>query len=443
MTLVQTVAPAPEGVVPRYAVSVFVRRLVIAGVVMSPFSAYRMPLGGVNWNVDRMLILFASLALMANLLLGRSISRWPAVIFLGFLVSAGLSLLAPGVDLPSAKQSVPNLGYCYLVFLLVALVASQGLHAQQQLVYALAAVALIYILFTVYSLYTLFFLGQPITDLPFRDFIPLPLVAGSEHLLDVTASARRSSLPFGVPQVLATASGSLALLFVMWHRAVRRWPWILLSGLMLVVSVATISRTGVYSIFGACFIGLFAILCRREERSWIGRKLFGFGLFGSVFVGLGVYWLGTDALGEFDRLLTSMDQSTTQAHLAIRFKALNWWADAGWLNELIGTGLGNFYRFGAALKAHMSVLTLLVERGVLGVLLGYWIIAWLPVEFFLRYAKGRGNHYINATGLMVSAQLFFANLFYEVYQVPILWVLIGFLSALAWSPNDQNVSHTS
>ena len=87
---------------------------------------------------------------------------------------------------------------------------------------------------------------------------------------------------------------------------------------------------------------------------------------------------------------------------------------------------------GEALRAHMSPLTILVERGVVGLLLSYWIIAALPLAFFFRYLLGQGEQRQNLTGLLVSSQIFFANLFYEVYEKPILWIVIGLLASMAW-----------
>ena len=80
----------------------------------------------------------------------------------------------------------------------------------------------------------------------------------------------------------------------------------------------------------------------------------------------------------------------------------------------------------------MSSLTILVERGLVGLLLAYWIIVALPVAFILRYLGNVGNPRANLIGLMVSSQIFFANIFYEMYDKPIMWTLIGLLAGMAW-----------
>jgi hypothetical protein len=179
------------------------------------------------------------------------------------------------------------------------------------------------------------------------------------------------------------------------------------------------------------------MVCRRTERAWIGERLIGLAVVGSVFLGAGFFWLGAEELSDLDRLSNTLDGASSQSHLRIRMKALDMWSNAGWLKGAIGSGFGNFQIEGGALRAHMSFLTLLVERGAIGALLGYWIIFWLPVEFFLRFLKGVGDNFCNICGLLVSSQLFFAHLFYEVYRVPVLWVLVGLLAAMAWSSERQ------
>ncbi|SVD14007.1 uncharacterized protein METZ01_LOCUS366861, partial [marine metagenome] len=49
-----------------------------------------------------------------------------------------------------------------------------------------------------------------------------------------------------------------------------------------------------------------------------------------------------------------------------------------------------------------------------------------------RYLGNVGGAKQNLIGLMVSSQIFFANLFYELYEAPMMWILIGLLAGMAW-----------
>ena len=97
-----------------------------------------------------------------------------------------------------------------------------------------------------------------------------------------------------------------------------------------------------------------------------------------------------------------------------------------------GIGYGGFQNVGIAFRAHMSSLTILVERGLVGLLLAYWIIVALPAAFIIRYLGNVGNPRENLIGLMVSSQIFFANIFYEMYDKPMMWILVGLLAGMAW-----------
>ena len=68
--------------------------------------------------------------------------------------------------------------------------------------------------------------------------------------------------------------------------------------------------------------------------------------------------------------------------------------------------------------------------------MAYWIIVALPAAFTIRYLGNVGNPRENLIGLMVSSQIFFANIFYEMYDKPIMWILIGLLAGMAW-PNRR------
>ena len=134
----------------------------------------------------------------------------------------------------------------------------------------------------------------------------------------------------------------------------------------------------------------------------------------------------------FERLFNFLDDRDQYGHVAIRLTAIEIWAEGSLVEKLFGIGYGGFQNVGIAFRAHMSSLTILVERGLVGLLLAYWIIIALPIGFVLRYLGNVGGPKQNLIGLMVSSQIFFANLFYELYEAPMMWILIGLLAGMAW-----------
>jgi len=134
----------------------------------------------------------------------------------------------------------------------------------------------------------------------------------------------------------------------------------------------------------------------------------------------------------FDRLFSVLNESDQYGHVYIRQVAVDAWADGNLAEKFVGIGFGCFEKVSNAFRAHMSSLTILVERGLVGLLLAYWIIVALPVAFIIRYLGNVGNPRDNLIGLIVSSQIFFANIFYELYDKPIMWILIGLLAGMAW-----------
>jgi len=404
---------------------------IVLMIVVSPLAPYRLEFGGINLNLDRLALLPVLALVIIELLAKGRTFLFPWLVFIGCLITIPLSLIAPRANLAHAIVYTPSVIYCYLLYLVVHLYAGHDEAAASKVFNSLIFVSLAYLIYSIWSIYQLYILHQPITDLPLRELIPLPIAppSGIEHIQSVTAGAPRISLPFSTPQTLATITGALGLLFLMQGRA----KLSVLAALMIGLSVATISRTGIYSIIAALIVLAFGVVFyRRQDLAWIIYRMRWL-MVGVVITIIGlVTFVDVGLLKSFNRLIDVLDGRTTAGHIGIRITALVAWSDGTLLQQLIGVGVGGFQVVGEALRAHMSPLTILVERGVVGLLLSYWIIAALPLAFFFRYLLGQGEQRQNLTGLLVSSQIFFANLFYEVYEKPILWIVIGLLASMAW-----------
>ncbi len=402
--------------------------IVVALIVLGPLAPYRLELGPLHVNLDRLVMIPALILIIVRVLATGRTFLLPWLTFLGLLVSIGITLFSPNVDVNLLAVYAPNAIYGYTVYLVIHLYTARGADAQQTVLTALAVAGLAYIVFSIYSIHHLYVLREPLYDLPFREQLPFPIAepSGAKHLAKI---GLRIALPFGTPQTLATVTSALGLLFVMQGR---RWLSIL-AILMFGISLATISRTGIYSVVAALAVmSTGAIIFRPKEMGWLIYRLRW--IVFSVIVSLVVVTIFVDdkMYSSFDRLFSVLNQSDQYGHVYIRQVALDAWADGNLVEKFFGIGYGGFENAGEAFRAHMSSLTILVERGLVGLLLAYWIIVALPVAFMIRYLGNVGNPRDNLIGLMVSSQIFFANIFYELYDKPIMWTLIGLLAGMAW-----------
>ena len=402
--------------------------IVVALIVLSPLAPYRLELGPLHINLDRLVMVPALILIIVQVLATGRTFLLPWLTFLGLLVSIGITLFSSNVDFDLLAVYAPSAIYGYAVYLVIHLYTARGADAQQIVLTALAVVGLIYIAYSIYSIHHLYVLREPIFDLPLRQQLPFPIAepSGAEHMGKV---GFRISLPFGTPPTLATVCSALGLLFVMQGR---RWLS-LLAILMFGVSLATISRTGIYSVVAAlAVLTLGATVFRPNELKWLIYRLRWLIFFVIVALVIVTSFVDDEMYSSFERLFSVLNQSDQYGHVYIRKVALAAWADGSLVEKFVGIGYGGFENVGLAHRAHMSSLTILVERGLVGLLLAYWIIVALPVAFIVKYLGNVGDPTENLIGLMVSSQIFFANIFYEMYDKPIMWILIGLLAGMAW-----------
>ncbi len=402
--------------------------LVVALIVLSPLAPYRLELGPLHINLDRLIMAPTLILIIVQVLATGRTFLLPWLTFLGLLVSIGITLFSPNVDLDLFAVFAPGAIYGYSIYLVIHLYAARGTDAQQTILAALAVVGLAYIAFSIYSIHRMYVLGEVIYDLPLRAQLPFPIAepSGAEHMARV---GFRISLPFANPQTLATVTSAMGLLFVMQGR---RWMSVL-AILMFGISLATISRTGIYSVVAAlAVVSIGAVIFRPNEVKWLIYRLRWIIFFVIVALVVMTSFADDPMYSSFDRLFSVLNESDQYGHVLVRRIAVTAWADGNLLENLFGIGYGGFENVGLASRAHMSSLTILVERGLVGLLLAYWIIVALPVAFIIRYIGNVGNPRDNLIGLMVSSQIFFANIFYEMYDKPIMWILIGLLAGMAW-----------
>ena len=404
---------------------------VVALIVLSPLAPYRIEVGSLHLNLDRLVVIPTMMLIIVQVLATGRTFLLPWLTFLGLLISILITVFSLRVDLDLLAKYSPNGIYCCLVYLIIHLYSARGTDAQQTILDSLAAVGLVYVAFAVYSIHHLYVLLEPISDLPFREQLPIPIAepSGVEHMWRFTAGSPRISLPFSNPQLLATVCSSMGLLFVMQGR---RW-FSFLALLMFAISLATISRTGIYSVLSAlAILSIGVIIFRPNEVRWLIYRLrwIVFFVIASLVVVIG--FVDDSLFAAFERLFNFLDDRDQYGHVAIRLTAIEIWAEGSLVEKLFGIGYGGFQNVGIAFRAHMSSLTILVERGLVGLLLAYWIIIALPIGFVLRYLGNVGGPKPNLIGLMVSSQIFFANLFYELYEAPMMWILIGLLAGMAW-----------
>ncbi|MEE8577811.1 MAG: hypothetical protein V3T31_11200, partial [candidate division Zixibacteria bacterium] len=127
--------------------------IVVALIVLGPLAPYRLELGPLHVNLDRLVMIPALILIIVRVLATGRTFLLPWLTFLGLLVSIGITLFSPNVDVNLLAVYAPNAIYGYTVYLVIHLYTARGADAQQTVLTALAVAGLAYIVFSIYSIH--------------------------------------------------------------------------------------------------------------------------------------------------------------------------------------------------------------------------------------------------------------------------------------------------
>ncbi len=423
-------------------------RLLVLALLLSPLSMYRIGLGPINVSIDRVLLLICVLSFLRDWIRGMRLRADPLMLccILALFFSAALSLVHRPVSYDALIIVLPPLLLNLTVFWLVANLGGRSPQILSRLLRAFAAVGLFFVGFAIYTLGVYFVSGELVRDIPFRSLIPLELAsAGHIEKASVTPlggfSVPRLTLPYSSAPILSVAAGLLSLVCFGAGLAKERRSrfWLALALLLALVAAGTFSRSGFYAMIVG-YICFFTVLGFRSGRLRFLRALWLPSLV-AVFILAGVmFYYRISPLQPLEwiwssRLFASGSVSFA-AHLRVRLLAIEILSTSDPLTVMFGYGLGQFREVTGISSAHMTYVTTLFERGVIGFPLTLSLFLYVGLGIVRRLsAPIRGSFiYLCVAAFSTWVAILTAFLFYESFYLTILWAVLGLISAVARVP---------
>lgn len=395
---------------------------------VSASEIYRVRLAGISVSGFRLALMGAMLVFLYHILRGgekiRGLKQLAALALplAGIMISGVIGGAQPGgLTLEMLQNNLLGLA---LIVMTVQLVRT-GEDLKLLVTVFVLATGAHFLIFSALSLHSLLIKGIPLTDLPFRDIIPLPIEsAGHLERGFRFGDFARLALPFSTPPHLAAAT--ILVLVLLNYLALPRMAGtkskVLLFLLLGVVLVGTFSRTGyLMAIVGA--VVAFLVAKRLDF-----RLVFGLATLIALTVILALGSVGPDKAA--DRLMSTQSNAH---HLSTRMQALSIWMRTP-ATTLFGIGLGDYSLYGEGPHSHSDYTTMLSERGILGVL------SWFPLfgaplwglSRIRRHSRGAYESRV-VDGLIVALIVcLFGGVLYQILQIITVWLVLA-LAYAAWA----------
>jgi hypothetical protein len=393
--------------------------LLLLFIVAQPLYSYSVRIGGVGLSFDRLILLAAFLLFIVACLNARKVSFPLLFIYILFLLvftgaNAAFSTGENNVMLPAI--------YSILVFLLFSEIRyrSNGFHIATNIGFC------IYLLFTGYALIYFIQTGLNLVYKPLYQFMPFldsALMSKAEEMSKGFSFLPRFQFPFATPPHLAVVNAVFALYYYYYFNKCKNGKTKILYLLAFLLAIASIlltqSRSGAFTLVIALVV--FSILQNNLIKHSIKIVFFSVILFMPI-----VYIVGLDNLLLFTRRLTDLSSiNVNSGHYIARVDGVNYFKSMLFYENIFGSGIGS-YPF---LHTHMSYLTILIERGVIGLIL---FIVPLGIVLFkvinvLMSAKKLGNERLDYSYHLAGVILIYiAHFTYEFTYVMPLYVFLGY-----------------
>lgn len=271
---------------------------------------------------------------------------------------------------------------------------------------------------SIYSLWHFFTAGYVPSKFAFLDSISFIRPVNYDHMETVNQSYifPRISLPYPTPPQLSIVMATYSLYYLSRVLSKKgRFDLIyLFTG--VIIMLTTISRSGIIPFTMVSF--LFYILYVRKN---IFVKYYKIVFFFMLIVIFLRYFNEDLFYTLYQRLFGLSTKEFTAGHLDAREFGINLFLSGSIGQMLFGIGIGNF----PGLHAHMSLLTLLVEIGLIGAILFGWIFSqrfFSTLRFYRKYKNHATNNLIE---LMMVMLVFLGMLLYEFTYIFPLYMFMG------------------
>lgn len=277
----------------------------------------------------------------------------------------------------------------------------------------------IYCLISFYSLIHFFNNGYVPSRFTFLEAIPFIRPIDYEHMETINLSYvfPRLSLPFPTAPQLSIVMAVYSFHFLL--KGVTQQTFIdkLRFFIGCVIMLATISRSGIIPLI--FFSSIFYLIWSRSNLLIKYAQIIIIS-----FMILGIIILISPDLFEilYSRFFSSNLTSLTSEHLGARKIGFNIFMESPLFNKIFGHGIGNY----PGLHSHMSLLTLLVEIGLLGSFLFVFVFIQRFIFTLKIYFKYKIKAIAHLNELMMYGLVFLGMLFYEFTYVLPLYIFLGF-----------------
>jgi hypothetical protein len=398
-----------------------VNRIIFIFALSLPLFPYSVEIAGIGFSIDRFLFFMLLFVFLIQVISSGKLRVNTAFYFclLGLFGLILTTLLSGG----SQHSTLAMAFYCSTLMCLLVILPDSSLASLEK---GLVRAFFVYLLFFVYGLFTWYTTSQSVTVIPFSEYIPFLRETRLEHAATYSGSYSifpRFAFPFATPPHLSIVGASYAIYFLhllsLGEKAHASGRMLyLLFFMAFCITFATISRSGIFSMFAGCLT--YLLLTRQQEKLRYGLGLLLILIIGAVFF----YMYDPLAASSIYERLSNTDvyNAGASGHFSARLDAVSYFLDYGFMKFLFGEGVGNY----PELHAHMSFLTILVERGVVGFIALVGLFLTLLIGCWKMLSNVSESRRQEACfGLAIGVMLVLGHSAYEFSYVVILWVFFA------------------
>lgn len=410
--------------------------------------AYRVPILGYNISIYHMFLAGALFLSVTNVLQKRGQiqinkeTRIPLGVFILFIIYSFLTFLRNiGVMYPESRSGFLAEMLGYIMVILIGLFVTQRRKLQKITTAFLASGAFVYL----GSLYTLFLWvtrREYVIGAPFWFTF-----SRSKHVIEYLQSATefmlfpRFRLPFSTPAgtgIFLSLSGIFLLTFLLQRVANKRkgsWWLILLNAVNFFCLLGTFARASwaVYTVGSLVVMWCF----RKYKLVSFGRVIMTYLIVAVLlFLAISSIPLGDKFAHKITlRFSPRYTEQSNIGHLESRLLALHYWTE----RPFLGLGVGGFWlKPGGGIHTHSTYFTLLVNRGLVGLLifLIFYSSLYRLLKKKIRIAWEGRNEFGLIYGIALLGGLSGLVVGHFLYQMDtaVVWLYYGLVLAYANLP---------
>jgi hypothetical protein len=393
-----------------------------------PLQFYRVGFLGLNWSIDRILLLFLIPSIFIyyynnNFRVNSYVYYifiWIVIIIVNifsFYNSNGNTML---YELPT---------YFLTSFVLVLSISVMKKDFESIINKILIGHAILIIFFGLHSIYHSWILNEIVFAPPFMYEADYSIWIEKEqnHIRDLMMQ-KRLTFPFATSPHLAFVSGFLILygLYKSYTRSNK--VWLCLLPFLVIILLGSFSRSGILAlIISTLIIYLFKknVYGTRYNEKPITLLLIAFFIVLPASIGVLSQLLDLKLLTRIFEFDTASSNSSFAGHLSIRLRIVKEMFTSDFITFFFGHGIGGIKIYLGASSGHMSFATIFYEMGLVG-LLSFTILWGYPFIILVQIGS-LNNNPKNIFVISSGVFLFLTHIFYNVTTFVPVWFYLGWV----------------